>query len=346
MNLIKPKRLQVGDTVAAISLSSGLAGRFPQAYETAKKNLEDIYGLKVISTPHALKDPDWIYQHPKERAEDLHWALENSEVKGIISMIGGYESVRILPYLNPDLICKHPKVFIGFSDTTIQHMAFLNAGVTSFYGPSMLAGIANLRAYPYMLESFRQALFEGHTGPWQAAPQWSETFLDWATPDYAAKAHEPLGLQEGEGWQWLQGEKRVEGPLIGGCIEVLEMLKGTRWWPKPELFQNAVLYLETSEEAPPISAVEYWLRNYASQGILETIAGLLWARPANYSTEMKVQLYQGIRKVLAEIGREDMPVVANLDIGHTTPMMVLPNGCKVALDPHQKRLELLEAGVS
>ena len=346
MNFIKPKRLQVGDTVAAISISSGLAGVFPKVYETAKKNLEDIFDLNVIPTPQALKDPDWIYNNPKARAEDLHWALEAPEVKGIISMIGGYESVRILPFLNPDLIRKHPKVFIGFSDTTVQHIAFLNAGVTSFYGPSMLGGMAYLKAYPYMLESFRKIVFEGHTGPLQAAPFWSETFLDWATSDYEAKAHEPLGLQTGEGWVWLQGHKPVEGHLIGGCIEVLEMLKGTPWWPKPEMFTNALLYLETSEETPPVSAVEYWLRNYASQGILEKISGLLFARPCSYTTEMKEALYKVITKVLAEVGREDLPVVCNLDIGHTTPMMVLPNGCKVALDPHQKRLELLEAGVN
>jgi muramoyltetrapeptide carboxypeptidase LdcA involved in peptidoglycan recycling len=144
----------------------------------------------------------------------------------------------------------------------------------------------------------------------------------------------------------LQGEKRVEGHLLGGCIEVLEMLKGTVWWSKPELFQNAVLYLETSEEVPSVSTVEYWFRNYASQGILETIVGLLWARPAGYSAELKEALHQVIRKVLAEVGRTDLPVVANMDIGHTTPMMVLPNGCKIAVDAEKKTIELLEAGVS
>lgn len=345
-NFIKPKRLQAGDTVAAITLSSGLAAIYPHVYETAKKNLEDIFGLKVITTPHALKDEDWIYNNPKERAEDLHWALENPEVKGIISMIGGNESVRILPYLNHDLIRKHPKVFVGFSDTTIQHVAFLNAGVTSFYGPSILAGIAYIRAYPYMLESFRRVLFEGYTGTLQTAPHWSETFLDWGTPDYGAKAHEAPGLQAGEGWQWLQGDKRVEGQLIGGCIEVLEMLKGTQWWPKSELFQNAVLYLETSEEVPVPTRIEEWLRNYGSQGVLNSISALLFARPCGYTPEMKEEVQQNILKVLKEVGREDLPVVANMDIGHTTPLMTLPNGCKVAVDAEKKTIELLESGVN
>jgi muramoyltetrapeptide carboxypeptidase LdcA involved in peptidoglycan recycling len=346
MTFIKPPRLKAGDTVAAITLSSGLAAIYPHVFETAKRNLEQIYGLKVITTPHALKDDDWIYHHPKERAEDLHWALKNPEVKGIISMIGGNESVRILPFLNHDLIRKHPKAFVGFSDTDIQHVAFLNAGVTSFHGPSMLAGIANLKAYPYMLESFRKILFEGYTGRLHAAPQWSETFVDWGTPNYAAKADEAPGLQAGEGWQWLQGEKRVEGHLVGGCIEVLEMLKGTQWWPKSELFQNAVLYLETSEEVPALVMVECWLRNYASQGILNSISALLFARPMGYNTEMKGQLQHIILKVLKEVGREDLPVVADVDIGHTTPLMTLPNGCKVAVDAEKKTIGLLESGIA
>jgi muramoyltetrapeptide carboxypeptidase LdcA involved in peptidoglycan recycling len=350
MNFLKPPGLKAGDTVAAISLSSGLAGIYPQVYETAKRNLEQFFGLKVVTTPHALKDPDWIYNNPKARAEDLHWALENPEVKGIFSMIGGYESVRILPHLNHDLIGKHPKVFMGFSDSTIQLIAFLNAGVVSFQGPSMMAGIANLQAFPYAKNSIQRILFEGYTGELKAAPFWSETEVDWALPDYATKAHEPLNAQQGEGWLWLLDDKKasnkkIEGHLIGGNIEVLEMLKGTQWWPKPEVFEGAVLYLETSEETPQPSTVEYWLRNYGSQGILNAISALLFARPYKYTAEMNEQLHENILKVLKEVGREDLPVVANMEIGHTKPMMVLPNGCKVSVDAQKKSVSLLEAGI-
>lgn len=123
------------------------------------------------------------------------------------------------------------------------------------------------------------------------------------------------------------------------------MLKGTRWWPEPELWRGAVIFLETSEDRPPPSQVEYWLRNYASQGILSDAAALLVARPRGYSEAMKTQLWEAVRKVLAEVGREDMPVLGDLDIGHTSPMMTLPLGCRVAVDPGRKSLELLEPAV-
>ena len=278
MEFLKPKRLEAGDTIATISLSDGAAGLFPHVTKLPRKISSNFLDSIVISTPHALKDPNWIYNNPKARAEDLHWALENPEVKGIISNIGGYESVRILPYINHDLIRKFPKIFMGFSDLTIQLIGLLNARVVSFQGPSMMAGIATLKAYPYMQESVRQTLFEGYTRLLKAAPFWNETNVDWADSDYAAKAHLQLNVRQGEGWLWLQGNSRTEGHLIGGCIEVLEMLKGTHWWSKPEMFKNAVLYLETSNDVPPPANVEYWLRNYASLGDFERYFCLVYCQ--------------------------------------------------------------------
>ena len=186
MDLLKPPRLRPGDTVAAVSLSSGLAGSYPHVFETAKRNLEEAFGLTIIPTPHALKDEDWLYQRPEARASDLHWALTNPEVRGVFSCIGGDESVRILPFLDESVIREHPKVFMGFSDSTVQHLAFFNAGVVSFYGPSLLAGLSTLKAYPYALESVRRTLFSIEpVGRLEPAPAWTETFLDWNTPDYA-----------------------------------------------------------------------------------------------------------------------------------------------------------------
>lgn len=342
---VKPERLRPGDTVATVSLSSGLLGDFPHVYACAKRNLQRL-GVTVTEAPNAARDEAWLYRHPEARADDLHWALSEPEVRGIISAIGGYESVRILPYLDRKALRQHPKIFLGFSDTTVQHTAFLNAGVVSFHGPSMLAGIATLSAYPYALESLHHTLFTG-TAPLEltSAPGWTNGFLDWNDPDFAAKADTPLPLEPSQGLVWLQGEARAEGHLIGGNVEVLEMLKGTPWWPEAALWRGAIVYLETSEEVPPVSNVEYWLRNYASQGILQGLAGLLLARPYGYDEAGQTALHRAVRKVLLECGREDLPVVTNLDFGHTTPTLCLPNGCRAAIDPVQRRVEVLEAGV-
>ena len=344
MNFIKPPKLRAGDTVAAISLSSGAAGEFPQVYAKAKRNMERSLGVKLIETPNAFKPDSWLYRNPEARADDLHWALQNPDVKGLFSTIGGYESVRVLPFIKPELIRTNPKVLLGFSDTTVSHLAFLNAGVTSFYGPSLMAGFADLGAFPYT-ETWVERLLTGWHGAYEASKTWTEDLSDWNAPDFEAEAAHPKTLHPG-GWRWVQGEARTEGHLIGGCVEVLEMLKGTRWWPEPELWRGAVLFFETSEDRPPPAQVEYWLRNYATSGILGGVAGLLLGRPRGYTDEQKEILQQAVRKVLLEIDRADMPVVMGVDIGHTTPMMTLPLGCRVAVDAAEKRVELLEPAVS
>jgi hypothetical protein len=86
--------------------------------------------------------------------------------------------------------------------------------------------------------------------------------------------------------------------------------------------------------------------NYASQGVLERISGLLLARPMKYSQQMTHLLYSEVRRILAEFGRVDIPVVANLDFGHTSPQMVLPIGCRAAIDPQAKRVAILEPAVT
>lgn len=347
LNLAKPAHLRPGDVVATVSLSSGYAGSVPQRYAVGKAQLEQTFGLRVTEAPNSMRDADFLYRNPQARVDDLHWALANEGIAGIISNIGGSESVRLLPLVDFDLIRSHPKVFMGFSDTTVQHLAYLHAGVGSFYGPSLLTDLAeNCGIHPYTQEGIRRVLFSpAPPGAVTASAEWTEQYLDWNDPSNQGIRRT---FVPNAGWTWLQGTDAdvVTGPLLGGCIEVLEMLKGTEWWPPLDRWTGAVLYFETSEYVPSPSHVEYWLRNYGSQGVLERAAGLLLGRPYRYTLDMKFQLFEVIKKVLAEFGRGDLPVVADLDFGHTSPMCVLPNGCPARIDPRAGTIELVEAAVS
>ncbi|MDQ3007923.1 MAG: LD-carboxypeptidase, partial [Chloroflexota bacterium] len=158
--MIKPKKLKPGDTVAAISLSWGGPGTIPHRYEAGKQQLQEEFGLNVIETAHALRDDAWLHNNPKARAEDLISAFADPSIKAIISTIGGDDSIRILPYLDLDVIRSNPKIFMGFSDTTITHLACFKAGLVSFYGPSMMAGFGeNTGLFPFMVEAVQRSLF-------------------------------------------------------------------------------------------------------------------------------------------------------------------------------------------
>lgn len=121
--MIKPMKLNKGDTIAIVSLSSGMAGdsEYMHKYLHGKKRLEEDFGLKVIAMPNALKGSKYLDKHPEKRAEGFMNAIKDKNIKGIFCNIGGDDTIRLLPYIDFDEIKKNPKVFMGCSDTTVNH---------------------------------------------------------------------------------------------------------------------------------------------------------------------------------------------------------------------------------
>jgi hypothetical protein len=135
-----------------------------------------------------------------------------------------------------------------------------------------------------------------------------------------------------EGWVWLQRKTRGLRKDLWRLPDALELLAGTKWWIPTRLCDSGIFLAETSEEAPPPSLVSRWLRNYRSQGILQSLSGMLLARSMKYMHEMTQELYFAVRRI-CEFGRTRFPVVTNMDFGPTSPQMVIPMGCSAVIDP-------------
>jgi len=345
--MMKPSTLRPGDKVATVSLSWGGPAAFPQRYEAGKRQLEDEFGLTVVEMPHTLHDATWLHQHPEARADDLMLAFADSSVRAIVSTIGGDDAIRVLPFIDLDVIRSNPKIFLGYSDTTVVHLACLKAGLVSFYGPSVMAGFAeNGGMFPYMVDSVRKTLFSsvpvGRIEP--NAKGWTAEFLDWAEPKLQVR---PRELVPSTGWRFLQGRGVRRGPLIGGCLEVLSWLRGTEVWPDPARWRDAILFLETSEEAGPPSAVVRELRVYAAMGILRELSGILFGRPGGPVPPEAFDAYDlAVRQVISEEeGLRGLPVIAQMDFGHTDPMFVLPYGVQAEIDCDVEAFTITENGV-
>lgn len=345
--MIKPRKLQAGDTVAAISLSWGGPGTFPHRYEAGKRQLQNEFGLKVKETEHALRDAQWLHENPKARAEDLMNAFADSSIRGIISTIGGDDSIRILPYLDLDVIRANPKILLGFSDTTITHMACFKAGVGSFYGPSIMAGFAeNGGMFPFMVDAVRNTLFSsapiGELKP--NTNGWTVEMPDWGNLENQSCKR---SLDPSTGWKYLQGKGVWQGHLIGGCLEVLDFLRGTDFWPAPEAWRGAILFLETSEDAPPPTVLKYALRIYGAMGILNKLSGILLGRPGGNISPVQFEEYDNAlyQVVTAEEGLSEMPIITHMDFGHTDPMFVLPYGVKAEINCEAQQFSILENAV-
>jgi muramoyltetrapeptide carboxypeptidase LdcA involved in peptidoglycan recycling len=315
---------------------------YPRAYQDGRRQLQEAFGIQVVESRYALKDIPWLAAHPEARAADLTEVLKDPSIRGIISTIGGDDSIRMLPHLDYSVIHENPKVFLGYSDSTITHFAFLKAGVTSFYGPSVMGGFDESGGLPaYTVESVRQVLFAPeptmlippNTGGWTCAA------LDWADEKRNDKKRK---LQPSSGWKWLQGSGRHRGRLIGGCLEAVDWLRGTPVWPEPGVWRNSILFLETSEDQPSPAAVTLMLRALGATGALSEAQGILYGRP--YGDEATFEAYDGaLLQVLAELGLSSLPLVTRMDFGHTDPKFIVPIGVEAEIDCDLQQIRLLES---
>ncbi|MEM7347920.1 MAG: S66 peptidase family protein [Chloroflexota bacterium] len=345
--MIKPQKLQAGDKVATVSLSWGGPGTLPHRYEAGKQQLQDEFGLTVVEMPHTLKDEAWVHQHPEARAEDLMRAFTDPTIKGIISTIGGDDSIRMLPYLDLEIIRSNPKVFMGYSDTTITHLACFKAGLGTFYGPSILSGFAeNVSLFPYMVASVYKTVFSSDIiGPIRPnLDGWAVEQLPWADPANQARRRP---LNPSTGWKFLQGQGVRRGHLMGGCFEVLDWLRGTDFWPELTHWQDAILFLETSEDAPSPEVVKWGLRTYSALGILPKLSGILFGRPGGLiSPKIFTEYDKVFKQVIAEeAGLADLPIITGMEFGHTDPMFVLPYGVQAEIDCESQQFTIIENAV-
>lgn len=342
--MIKPQRLYEGDTVAIVSLSSGLAGEPEIEWRTKQgiKHIEETFNLKVKVMSNALKGIDHLYNHPEKRAEDLNDALKDHEVKAIICAIGGKESIRLLPYIDFDTLKNNPKIFTGYSDTTSNHLMFYNNGISTSYGPALLTDFAeNIEMDDYTVESIKKTWFSTEPiGEIKPAAKLREFGLRW---DIENK-NKQRPLIENTGYESINGTGVAEGHLIGGCFEVIDNIRGTKLFPDMNQFDDGILFFENSETNTTPETLEDNLRSLSIMGIFDRINGIIIGRPESgeYYEEYK-DVWQ---KILKEAGREELPVLYNLSFGHNEPKFIVPYGLQSKVDADNLTFEILESAVT
>jgi muramoyltetrapeptide carboxypeptidase LdcA involved in peptidoglycan recycling len=288
--------------------------------------------------PHALNQLGFVSDTPQNRVDDIHGMFGDPEVKAIVAAIGGDHSCHLLPLLDFDLLRKNPKIFMGFSDVTVLNVAiWVETGLVTFNGPALLTDFAEVPAmFEYTERYMLRALCEARPiGVVEPSTWWTEEFLDWAQGEDLKR---PRSRQNSAGWSWLRGGV-AEGVLIGGCLESLEHLRGTRFWPE---WQDAIMFFETSEAPPSPERVDGLLMDYENMGVLPRLKGLMVGRPMRYTEGEKQQL----REVVLERTREyTFPIVTDMDFGHTAPQFTVPIGCRARIDAENQRFEVIDAAV-
>ena len=340
--MIKPQRLKKGDKVAIVSLSNGMLGEkeFFHKYEIGKKRLEENFGLEVITMENTLKGIKYLYEHPEKRAEDLMNAFKDKSIKAIICAIGGDDTIRLLPYIDYNVIKENPKIFMGFSDTTANHFMMYKARLVSYYGPAFICDFAEyVSMYDYTENAVKELLFKApEKYEIKKCEYWTNEHISWCEENVdKAKTK----LPDEKGYEVIQGTGKVVGKLLGGCIDAFPIYNGTSIWPKLEEWKDKILFLETSEEKPNVNLLTFYLRNLGAQGILNVAKGIIVGKPQ--AEEFYEEYKEVYRKILKEFKREDMPVLYNVNFGHSSPIGIIPYGIECELDVDNKKITLLES---
>jgi len=340
--LVKPKHLQKGDTIGIVSPSAPLAGIVPHRVSRGLKMLESL-GFKVKIGKNALNITGHTAGSARERAEDINNFFRDKDIKAIFSFIGGNHSNQILKYLDFNLVKKNPKIFLGYSDITVLHFAlYTQADLASFYGPTVLAQFAeNPKMFLYTRRYFEKAVMSPKpVGKIKPSSRWTDEVLDWFQKKDLKR---PRKMKKNNGWQWLK-EGRAEGIILGGCITSMMHLRGTKYWPD---FSGSILLWESPESAENFGKgespenIDAHLTDLELSGVFGGIKGMIIGRPFNYTGKQTSQLIQIVKERTNDY---NFPILFNIDIGHSDPIITAPLGVKIKIDSRKNLFEFVESG--
>ncbi|MBR6271003.1 MAG: LD-carboxypeptidase [Lachnospiraceae bacterium] len=329
-------------TIEIVSLSSGIIGE-PFAAHELKIGVERLQamGLKVKFSKHALKGIDFIKGHPEERAADLIEAYVDPEVDMILCAIGGDDTYCLLPYLFEDDRLKNvvnEKPFLGFSDTTMNHLMLHKVGIKTFYGQSFLADICELEneMLLYSRRYFEELIQTGRIKEIRPSDIWYEerTVFD------ESQIGIPRVKHQNTGFELLQGPAVFSGKILGGCIEsIYDIFNNERYsdsvdlcgkydlFPTLEDWKGKILLLESSEEKPSPDLYEKMLLALKEYSIFDVVSGVLIGKPMDeaYANEYK--------KLLVKItDSPKLSILYNINVGHATPRCIIPFGVNATVD--------------
>jgi len=324
LKLLKPPRLEAGDTIGVIAPSHPVLP-FQEEYNRGIRNLKNFgFNVKEGKTVK-LQHKGYMAGTDRERADDINAMFADEEVNAVICALGGSIAIRCLRHLDYDLIRRNPKIFSGMSNITTFHIAFLaKTGLTGLHQTDVVFGFG---------------------ADMNSAEAKYETDLFFRI----TKNAEPLGLLPAlTKWEiWREG--KAEGNLFGGSINSAETMLGTPYCPK--LNEDTIFFWESIGQ--PLDDLDAKLTHFRESGIFERTKGMLIGKFRDEVSDSTSKTGRRIRDRTAEI-RElvmditadyDFPIIGNMDFGHYTPNLPLPTGIKAAMDTRDMKVWLKESYV-
>jgi muramoyltetrapeptide carboxypeptidase len=320
---IYPLKLKAGDEIRIIAPSRSLAIISKETREIASNRFLDL-GLKLSFGRRLEECDDFVSSSIEARVEDLHDAFRDKNVKAIITVIGGFNCNQLLKYLDWDLIKNNPKIFCGFSDiTALNNAIYGKTGLVTYSGPHYSTFGQELY-FDYTLEYFKKCLFSDEPFELVSSQQWSDD------PWY--KSQKERTLIKNDGFMIIN-EGNATGTIIGANLCTLNLLQGTEFFPS---LQDSILFIEDDEESSP-HTFDRDLQSLIHLPSFKGVKGIVIGRfqkVSGVSSELLLKIIKSKKEL------DNLPIIANVDFGHTDPKITFPIGGEVNLIVKDSKVQL------
>lgn len=318
-------KLKNNDNVRVIAPSRSLALPWinGQLKEIAEQRFKDL-GLNLSFGEHVNDIDEFDSSAIAVRVDDLHRAFADKSIKMIITAIGGYNSNQLLRYLDYDLIKNNPKIFCGYSDiTALTNAIYAKTGLVTYSGPQFFT-FGDKKSFDYTLEYFNKCLLAEDSFEIKPSLEWSN--------DRWGQDQKNRRFVKNEGY-WTINEGKTSGKILGGNQCTFNLLQGTEFMPD---LAESILFIEDDNEAK-IGSIDRDLQSIIHQPGFDGVKGIVFGR-FQPETKMTRQLLTKIVKTKKELS--DLPIIANVDFGHTYPMITFPVGGTVTLEARDDSIKI------
>ena len=312
--MIIPQKLKIGDEIRVITPSCSLSMISTETREIANACFNEM-GLKVSLSKNAELSDEFVSSSIEARIEDLHEAFSDNKIKGIFTAIGGNNSNQLLKYIDYELIKNNPKILCGFSDiTALSNAIFKKTGLVTYSGPHY-STFGMKKGIEYTIEYFKKCLFNDESFVIKPSIEWSD--------DMWFFEQENRIFYKNEEYKIIN-KGIVNGRILGGNLCTLNLLQGTEYMPD---LANSVLFIEDDALTFPEN-FDRDLQSLIHQPNFDKVQGIVFGRfqiTSKITDEILLKIIQSKRELL------NIPIVTNVDFGHTTPHITFPIGGHVQI---------------
>jgi muramoyltetrapeptide carboxypeptidase LdcA involved in peptidoglycan recycling len=313
-----PFKLKSGQKIRIIAPSKSASLVKEEHLALAKERFRSL-GITVTYSEHAFECDEFFSSSIEARISDIHAAFEDQSVNAIFAIIGGENANQLLRYLDYELIKRNPKIFCGYSDiTALTNAIYCKTGLVGYSGPNY-AGFGMLHGFEYTLEYLQKCLFQSDS--YEIAPS-----TNWSDDAWYKEDQNKRDFLQNEGWAVLN-EGEAEGISLGGNLCTFNLLQGTEFMPD---LNHSILFIEDDFLVSP-QTFDRDLQSLIHQTSFQGVKGILIGRFQKKS-EMTLQLLSKIINTKKEL--KHIPVIANIDFGHTTPQVTLPIGGEIYMNAY------------